>query len=510
MKRDIERVALILAILAASPVWSQIAGGGFESGGFGGWTADPTWVIAGDSRGYYSGWAGRYWAWSGGKGEPATGVLLSDAFVMDRDAVRILISGWSSIAGRGEPRRWNYVALELEDGTEIDRVYAPDATSFVPAFLDGSAHRGRKVRVRAVDDADQATYSMLCIDDVRTADLPPGHAAPVPEPPAFDPATSIRLEDEDCLVVVDRSAGSVTRIRDKRGGVDLILEPRLAGSYRFALPIPGEEGWRTIEANWIFGRDQKLSSSSIEGGRLTLRWDGPLKNYLGEAFGVSVTMSIALEDGGVLFDLRIDNPTDTPVGEVYFPVLGGIQGLGHRRGQSKATQMIRPAGIRAARTKGGASPEGESAGPELRGGYASTDIFRVFTNMSAFGDQGPEQFYAYPEGQPEPWVGLYSPRIGRSVFLGARDPSDRNLCIRLELVPASSGTTRDDGNWPRPEELRGLPVGVELSLVDVAVTPARRAYRAAPVFLKFLAGGADDMRRVHAAWKASGGGRDRR
>ena len=52
---------------------AQITNGGFETGDFAGWTADPNWVIANDSRGYYSGWQGRYWAWSGGKGEAGHG-----------------------------------------------------------------------------------------------------------------------------------------------------------------------------------------------------------------------------------------------------------------------------------------------------------------------------------------------------------------------------------------------------------------------------------------------------
>ncbi len=135
---------------------AQVVNGGFESGGFEGWTADPNWAVVDNSCGYYSGWAGKYWAWSGGKGEPATGVLTSKPFVLDNDGVRLLVSGWSSIHGTGQPRRWNYVTLNLADGTELDRVYAPDTTAFVPVLLDGSKHRGQTVFVRAVDDADQA------------------------------------------------------------------------------------------------------------------------------------------------------------------------------------------------------------------------------------------------------------------------------------------------------------------------------------------------------------------
>jgi len=490
------RIALAaLALLSIpSPAPAQVAEGGFEGGTFAGWSADPNWVVVDHSCGYYSGWAGKRWAWSGGKGEPAMGALKSEPFVLDKDEVRLLIAGWSSVAGKGEPRTWNYVTLNLEDGTEIDRIYAPDTTTFVPAFLDGSMHRGKKVFVRAVDDADGGTYSMLCIDDVRTVGAPGGSSRPVPEPPAFDPAKSLRLEDGDLLVEVGRAAGSITRIQDKRGGLELILEPRLADSFRFALPIPGKEPWQTIEANWIFGRDQALSSSRIEGGRLDLRWDGPLRNYRGEKYGASASMSVEIKDGGVLFDLRIENPTGLPVGEVYFPVLGGIEGLGRTGGDLRSTRMVRPRGKRT-------TVEGGRAAPVPGDACAVAKIFTVFENMSWLGDQGPEQFYRYPEDQPEPWIGFFSPRLGRSALLRSRDLADRKLTIHLELLPASSGTVRDDGNWPRPGELNGLPVGVRLSFVDHAGAPSGRVYEAASVFLRFLDGGGAEMAKAAAASK---------
>lgn len=60
-------------------------------------------------------------------------------------------------------------------------------------------------------------------------------------------------------------------------------------------------------------------------------------------------------------------------------------------------------------------------------------------------------------------------------------------------MPASSGTPRDDGNWPRPSELKGRPVGVELSFVDAHGGTAGARYEAAPVFLRFLDGGGPEL-----------------
>jgi hypothetical protein len=296
-------------------------------------------------------------------------------------------------------------------------------------------------------------------------------------------------------VEVRRANGSITSIHDKKTGLDLLLEPRLAGSYRFALPIPGREPWQTIEANWIFGEDQKLTAHYLEGNRLTLQWDGPLRNYLREPFDVSVVMTIELRDEGVMFGLKINNPTRYAVGETYFPILGGIQGLGTTRGQLQRTEMVRPSGASASARKRREAGTAEAAPAPASLGFTTSAIFKVFNNMAPFGDQGPEQFYAYPESRPEPWVGFYAPKASRSVLIGARDPADRSLYLRLELIPSSSGTPRDDGNWPRPSELRGAPVGVELSFVDAKGSPAGKSYEAVPVFLRFLDGGAAEMMR---------------
>jgi hypothetical protein len=102
------------------------------------------------------------------------GKLTSKPFKLDKDGVSFLVAGWDSIHIVGTMpslRKWNYVTLNLADGTEIDRIYAPNTTKFVRAFLNGKKHRGEMVYLQAVDDADQPTYSMLCLDDVQAVDI---------------------------------------------------------------------------------------------------------------------------------------------------------------------------------------------------------------------------------------------------------------------------------------------------------------------------------------------------
>jgi len=370
-----QRLSIIVlgTLLVAAPLSAQITNGGFETGGFDGWTADPNWIV------------------------------------------------------------------------------------------------------EAVDDADQATYSMLCIDDVQTVSSP--LLRPLPSLAPSDPKSSLKLEDDRFLVEVSRSNGAIARILDKKGGIELIREPRLADNFRFTLPIPGKEPWETIEANYIWGNQQKLSSFETAAKKLTLHWGKPLSNYLGEKFDASAAMEIELTENGVLVSLAIDNSTPYRIGEVFFPLIGGIHGFGKAGLQLKTTELVRPVNENA---------------------VATDTIFRIFNSMPAgmaLGDQGPEQFYSYPKGGRS-WMELFAPKLNRSIRIGVHEPVDRAIVLRLELVPGSSGTVREDGNWPRPDELRSQPVGVSACFVDFADAPARKVYKAPPVLISVHDGDWHEAKRI--------------
>ena len=357
--------------------------------------------------------------------------------------------------------------------------FAPSYAANLPASITVPAERIVFVEelnagAEAAAPGAQASRAEICPSGDELA-VPNSDAMPAPELPSFDATKSVRLEDENILIDVGRGDGSVTRVHDKRSGLDLILEPRLAGSWKFALPLPGKEPWQTIEANWIVGRQQTLSSIQMDGKKISLKWNGPLTNYLGEKYDASVVETIELAEGGAVFNLAIENRSLCQVGETYFPVFGGIQGLGTNRKELKSTKFVRPT---------------------VKQSVESADIFRAFVNMSPFGDQGPEQFYAYPKTLSEPWILLQS-GIGRSIFIGATDQSDRMKVARLELVPSGAGTVREDGNWPRPDELKGLPCGVEFSFVDCLGGKIGQDYQAASTFIKFFDGAEHEAKDVY-------------
>ena len=293
------------------------------------------------------------------------------------------------------------------------------------------------------------------------------------------------LENNSYRVEVSRDNGAITRIFDKTAKLDLIREPRLADNFKFTLPLPGKEPWETIEANYILGKDQPLGSCKIEGQALRLKWDKPLRSRTGEKYDVGVTMGIELQGEAVRFTLRIDNQTRYKIGEVFFPILGGITGLGEKYRDLRSTLLVRPVG------------HGANAAA------ATSDIFVSFANRSEYGDQGPEQVYRYPDDLLEPWVELYNPVLRRSMYLGSHDRAHGPRVLHLELLPGNSGHGRADGNWPRPAELGGLAAGVLISYVDFPNSPPGKVYEPAAVVLQGHAGGWREGQKIYRKWSES-------
>jgi len=446
----------------------------FESGDFKGWQADGNWTVDDNTAGnWYTGWQGRFFAWSGKGGEAATGKLRSMPFVLDKDGVEVLIAGWADIKGRSA-NRWNYVTLNLENGKELDRVYAPNTTTFSPMILDGSGYRGQRVFLEAVDDAPEGSYSMLCIDSIRTVEIPTGPSFPVLEPKDY-----IQIENDNLLVAVRKTNGAIARIFDKQGKSDLILEPRLADNFAFTLPIVGKEAWTNTEANQIRGTSQRLTSYAIQGDTLTLQWEGPLVSVFGVYYDVSAEMKIVLEWSQITFTLKIDNRTDLEIGEVCYPIIGGTKGLGSNELQRKATLRIVPVGS----------------------GMDVQPIYRVFNNMTWLGEPLPEQLYVYPHTLSTPWMYLYlyNPKNKRGVYFAAHDPIRRVKAVQLQQYPGLA-SYRVDGNWPRPEELEGMPSGVSVNFVHLVYHPPKQEFVTSPVVLRFQSGDAEEAKRTYLSW----------
>jgi hypothetical protein len=289
--------------------------------------------------------------------------------------------------------------------------------------------------------------------------------------------SNLRLENDHYLVEARPPNGVIARICDKERGLELLQEPRLADNFKFSLPIRREFAWQSTEANYILGRDQRLTSHRQTAARLNLTWGGPLMSVLGKRHPVSATMTIELAGADLRFGFTIRNASNLEIGEVYYPILGGSLGLGATPEVRRQTELVLP-GLLEVRT---------------------ANIFHTFANMSWLGVLGPEQYYTYPDHLSMSWMQFHNPRLNRSVYFGAHDPVVRYKAVQLEMSPGVSGP-RAEGNWPRPEELNGVAAGVKFCFVQFPYRPAGQAFEATPVVLRCHDGDWHEAARTYGAW----------
>jgi hypothetical protein len=307
---------------------------------------------------------------------------------------------------------------------------------------------GKKIRIRIPFQPDQTGRLPWRVK------IPAERIAFLVEDDEPDPLV---VQNAYLFVSVDPLNGTINRIYDKVGKLELIAEKRLADNYKFTLPLPGKELWQSSEGNLIVGRAQSLSRSESGPDRLILHWDAPLKNERGVSFDVAAVMELELKGPALIFRFQLQNRGPLGIGEVYYPILAGLRGLGQDPEDQVRTLLRLPG----------------------KKGPFDLDIFRVFTGQNELGSAGPEQSYE------SPWVDLVQLRLKRSVRLDVLDPGDRRpRRVYLELWPGVAGL-RQDGNWPRAEELEGQPVGVRLSFVQILNTPQGQGFTAPPVRLEF-------------------------
>lgn len=156
---------------------AQISNGDFETGDFSGWTVSGTAWGSGpidNDLGVapaITGWQGTYYANSRATGsETAVGILRSQNFTLP-DQIEFLIGGWSAWGG-GSPPTHNYVVLKLANGTELDRVWAPNHNNLTNDTLASPAHVGQEVYLEVIDDGTDGGFAWLEVDHFRLIDYP--------------------------------------------------------------------------------------------------------------------------------------------------------------------------------------------------------------------------------------------------------------------------------------------------------------------------------------------------
>jgi len=149
---------------------------GFEVGDFSDWTVSGTAFGSApksSDAGGRAGWSGKYFANSAVGGESAVGTLRSADFSFGNGStISFLVSGWSSLAGAGEPA-YNYVALKrASNDSEVDRVWTPDNTGNMQKesfYYSGSMEY---MYIEVVDNCTSDGYAWIAVDNFQLDVVP--------------------------------------------------------------------------------------------------------------------------------------------------------------------------------------------------------------------------------------------------------------------------------------------------------------------------------------------------
>ena len=275
------------------------------------------------------------------------------------------------------------------------------------------------------------------------------------------------LENDHYRIEFDRNNGAISGLLDRKSGIELISDPRIGNNFTLVVPVSG------LEANYIFGAEQELSSFEKTPEGATLRWNGPLSNPQGK-WAIDVAMHVTLADGQATFCLEVENGTEYELAEVWTPMLGGLQGIGERAD----TKVMIPS----------------------RGWSIYDDLFVHFPTVVHFGGfHYPSFSLKYPWEVPMPWFDLYNSKLNRGVYVGLHDPSSRVKLLHMSMQPGIA-TNRTSSNWPREEEVdTDTPVGVTANWIMMPYT-GKGVFRAPPVVIQFHEGQWHAGARIFREW----------
>lgn len=246
---------------------------------------------------------------------------------------------------------------------------------------------------------------------------------------AFAQAGDLRIENGVFAVAVAPETGAITSLVVKELGCDLVGEKRLAANFRINLPLP------EYQCNYIEGMEQKAESVAAAGNAITAHFAGMTSKK--GSYPLELTFTITLEADTLRFKARLENPSEYPVAEFWFPRLGGWKDFGDDRSALLAT-------------------------PNYIGCGHHASLFRGFPGGQGLGAEAAEFSASYP-GMTMPWWDIYDAKSNRGLYLGYHDETFRLSTWHSYLYPTASGAPGDA--WLTPEQAAGDSVGLVFSHV---------------------------------------------
>ncbi len=277
------------------------------------------------------------------------------------------------------------------------------------------------------------------------------------------------IETPDATLRLDKRSCDLIGVHWKSPALDVISEPKLGENFRLLLPKPG------YEADYFNSRDQKVTRVEPVTGGVTCYYHS-LKNDR-EVVPLEVWYKIRSVGDQIQFSIEVENPTTRKLAEVYYGILGGLEGIGDRLG----TQAMVPGGT-------------ENLLPMpftafKAGGYGGGNL----------GIRYDATGFTYPGVMPMGWMDVYNLKSGLGYYYGNQDPETRLMSLYFEMRPFTSSASGSD-NWPSPKDLPpGEPIGLTMGWVNFPYI-ANGRFTGGPIALQVHTGDWHTASSIYRAW----------
>ena len=274
------------------------------------------------------------------------------------------------------------------------------------------------------------------------------------------PNAILRLNAETCDMV---------GLEWKTPELPIIAESRLGEDFRLLLPKPG------YEAAYFNSREQKVSRIETTPDGVICTYDSLRRE--GEQVPVKVRYEIRTVDSQIQFSIQVDNPTDRPLAEVFYGILGGLKGIGDRL----ETQSLVPAGM-------------ANLAPTLfsnfeAGGYGGGNL----------GIRYDAAGYTYPGAMQMGWMDVYNLKAGLGYYYANQDAETRLSALYFEMRPFTKSAVVGD-NWPGAEDVpQGEPIGLTMGWLNMPYLH-NGVFRAGPVALEVHQGDWHAASHIYRQW----------
>ncbi len=295
-------------------------------------------------------------------------------------------------------------------------------------------------------------------------------ARPQPGQDSFPDGTE-EVETPICRLRLDRRNGNLVGIAWKNPSLEVIAEPRLGENFRLLLPRP------EYEANYFTSSEQRVSRIEKTATGVTCVYE-KLRNAR-ETMDVKVRYQISAVGENLEFTIEVDNPTDLPLAEVFFAIIGGQRGLGNRQD----TESLLPGlNVNVAPEVFTKFPAGEYGGGNLGIRYDAAG-------------------FIYPcwSGLQMGWIEFFNRKANTGLYYANHDPVTRLTGLYLELRPFSKSVVVGD-NWPTPGDVPpGEPIGLTMGWLKFPYLK-RGTFNSGPVALRVHTGDWHEGSEFYRAW----------